>query len=343
MRNIGRLFLIDGRFVNAARCGNGHINDTFLAAYEHEAEVRRFIHQRINSRIFPDIPGLMQNISRVTRHIAQRSGRSLTLIPARNGLDYAVDEAGAVWRTYVFIEGAKTVEIPQSPDQAFEAACAFGQFAAMLVDLGGPALNETIPHFHDTSRRFSALLDAVSADAAGRAAAVKDDIRFALQCEELAGAWAALRERHVPERVVHNDTKMNNVLLADNGEHCVIDLDTVMPGLSLYDFGDMVRTGAASAREDETDLSKMHVRPEYYRAIARGFSEGCGGMLSSIEREYFLTAAKAITFENGIRFLTDYLQGDIYFRVHRPAHNLDRARSQFALVRSMMESETQLA
>jgi hypothetical protein len=339
VQSIGRRFAIDGEFVEARRYGSGHINDTFLAVYADGSRTARFIHQRINSRVFPDVPALMENISRITKHLA---GESLTLVCSHAGGPYVVDKAGAFWRTYVFLQGARTIDVPESPEQAFDAARAFGRFTSRLADLPGPPLHETIPHFHDTKQRFQTLRKALCENVAGRAALAKDEAQFAFKRASLAGIWDHLRRRGVPQRTVHNDTKISNVLLMEGGAHRVIDLDTVMPGLSLYDFGDMVRSGAASAPEDERDLQKVRVRPEYYRAIVRGFSEGCGSLLSALEREHFLTAAKAIAFEQGIRFLTDYLQGDVYFRVDRPGQNLDRARTQFALLRSLEAGEGEL-
>jgi aminoglycoside phosphotransferase (APT) family kinase protein len=338
--DIVELFAAGGTFLHAERLSTGHINETFVASFRTCAGTSRMILQRINSSVFTDIPALMQNISRVTRHLA---GRSLTLVPTRVGGDYAKDSRGGYWRAYEYVENGRTIDVPQTPQQAFEAARAFGDFASRLADLPGPRLNETIPRFHDTLHRFAALRQALRTDAVGRAATAGDEIRFALGRENLAATWDRLRALGVRERAVHNDTKINNVLLSPGGDHRIIDLDTVMPGLLLYDFGDMVRTGAASAPEDERDLRKVQIRPEYYRAIVRGFSEGWGALLTGVERAHFVIAAKTMIFENGIRFLTDYLNGDTYFRVVRTSQNLDRARTQFALVRSLEAGEEQPA
>lgn len=342
-----RRFLIHGEAVAAAPHGSGHINDTFAVTVSQAGTAVRYIFQRINHRIFTDVPALMDNILRVTSHQQARiaatdstdaSRRSLTVIPARDGHPYVRDDHGAWWRAYLFIEQALTYDKIESTTQARTAARAFGEFQRLLADMPGERLNETIPAFHDTPRRYTTFEAAVLADAAGRAAGCREDIVFARGRKPLASTLTDLLGAGLlPERVTHNDTKLNNVMLDDaTGEGvCVIDLDTVMPGLSLYDFGDMVRSATNAAAEDETDLSKVVARPDIFAALAEGFLTGAGAALNDVERAHLVVAGQVITYEIGLRFLTDHLQGDVYFKVKRPNHNLDRARNQFALLRSL--------
>jgi len=226
----------------------------------------------------------------------------------------------------------------QSTAQAFEAAQAFGRFQGLLADLPAPRLHDTIPDFHHTPKRFAALLDAISVDTANRAARAMPEIEFALRLEPIT---PVLLDANLPERVTHNDCKLNNVLLDDTtgAAVCVIDLDTVMPGLALYDFGDMVRTTTSPAMEDERDLSKVTMQFPMFEALARGYLASAGGFLTAAETDLLAFSGKLITFEIGLRFLTDYLRGDTYYKVHREAHNLDRCRAQFQLVRSIGQQE----
>jgi aminoglycoside phosphotransferase (APT) family kinase protein len=342
-----RRFAIYGEVVAAVPYGSGHINDTFAVTVSQAGTAVRYIFQRINHRIFTDVPALMDNILRVTSHQQARlaatgaddaSRRSLTVIPARDGKPYVRDNGGAWWRAYLFIERALTHDKIESAAQARTAAQAFGEFQRLLADLPGGRLSETIPAFHDTPRRYATFEAAAQTDVAGRAAGCADDVAFARSKEPLARTLTDLLAAGlVPERVTHNDTKLNNVMLDDDtgAGVCVIDLDTVMPGLSLYDFGDMVRSATNAAAEDETDLTKVVARPEIFAALAEGFLAGAGAALNDVERAHLVIAGRVITYEIGLRFLTDHLQGDVYFKIKRPGHNLDRARNQFALVRSL--------
>jgi len=342
-----RRFAIHGEAVAAAPHGSGHINDTFAVTVSQAGTPVRYIFQRINHRIFTDVPALMDNILRVTSHQQARlaatgaedaSRRSLTVIPGRDGLPYVRDDHGAWWRAYLFIERALTHDKIESAAQARTAARAFGEFQRLLADLPGGRLSETIPAFHHTPRRYATFEAAAQADAAGRAAGCADDVAFARSREPLARTLTDLLAAGlVPERVTHNDTKLNNVMLDDatGAGVCVIDLDTVMPGLSLYDFGDMVRSATNAAAEDETDLAKVVARPEIFAALAEGFLAGAGAALNDVERAHLVVAGKVMTYEVGLRFLTDHLQGDVYFKIKRPDHNLERARNQFALLRSL--------
>jgi hypothetical protein len=347
-RSVAQQFRIMGEFRHAEPYGTGHINDTYAAVFDQGGTPVRYILQRINHKVFQNPPALMDNIRRVTTHIgaklageAEASRRALTLIPARDGSVFQQDEAGNFWRAYIFIEKARTYDALQSPAQAFEAAKAFGHFQQLLVDLPAPPLHETIVGFHDTPRRFAQLEQAIARDAANRAQLARPEIEFALQRKNITGR---LLTAGLPVRVTHNDTKLNNVMLDDaTGEGiCVIDLDTVMPGLAPYDFGDMVRTGTSPTVEDERDLSKVTMQFPMFEALVRGYLASAAGFLTKPEREHLAFAGKLITFEIGIRFLADFLAGDVYFKVHHDAHNLDRCRTQFQLIRSMEQQEERM-
>ena len=349
VRALSAQFQILGDFVSVAPYGSGHINDTFCAVYDQGGTPVRYIHQRINHNIFKNPEALMANVERVTRHLGGKvanlpdaSRRVLTLVPTRAGAPYLHDGNGNTWRTYVFVEKAKTYDAIETPRQAFEAAKAFGTFQGLLADLPAPRLHDTIPDFHHTPKRFEALERSLQADARNRAREAAPEIAFALAHKSMTGALVdALARGELPERVTHNDTKLNNVMLDDaSGEGiCVIDLDTVMPGLVLYDFGDMVRTSTSPGREDEKDLSKIYLQFPMFEALVRGYVASAGGFLTPAEKSFLAFSGKLITFEIGIRFLTDYLAGDVYFKVHREGHNLDRCRTQFKLVRSIEENE----
>ena len=343
-----RQFEIGGEFLEAIPYGSGHINDTYRVRFGNGAAPRFSILQRINHHIFKRPEALMENIERVTAHLAaqvaedpDRGRRVLTLIPARDGRYWHVDAEGNHWRAYRFIEGARSYDAVESTEQAFQAARAFGRFQQLLASLPAPRLHDTIPEFHHAPKRFKALEEAVAKDAAGRAALAKREIEFVLAREAITGV---LLKANLPERVTHNDTKFNNVMLDDaTGEGiCVIDLDTVMPGLTPYDFGDMVRTTTSPAMEDERDLSKVTMQFPMFEALVRGYLESAGGFLTKEEKRLLAFSGKSITFELGIRFLTDYLEGDTYFKVHREGHNLDRCRTQFKLVESIEEQEEEM-
>ena len=349
VRSISQNFAIAGNFLDAVPYGTGHINDTYRATYSQDGTPLRYIHQRLNHAIFKDPPALMDNVRRVTEHLHRKlagrpdSGRrALTLVPARDGRPFFQDEAGNYWRTYLFIERARTYDAVESPTQAFQAAKAFAKFQEDLADLPPPPLHVTLPDFHDTPKRFAAFEQAVAADAAGRVRLAGPEIEFVRRREPIAGVLLELhRQGEIPERTTHNDTKLNNVML-DDATHegiCVIDLDTVMPGLALYDFGDMVRTTTNPALEDERDLSKVRMLMPMYEALVRGYLAAAGHFLNKVERQHLAFAGKLITLEIGLRFLTDFLSGDVYFKVHREAHNLGRCRTQFKLVESIESQE----
>jgi hypothetical protein len=345
VRLVAQAFQIYGDFVSAEPYGSGHINDTYCVVFDQAGSPVRYIFQRINHNIFKTPVALMEKVQRVTTHLGAKtagepeaSRRVLTLVPARDGKPYFCDADGNHWRVYFFIEKARTYDAVESTAQAFQAAKAFGRFQKLLADLPAPRLHDTIPDFHHTPKRFAALEKAIAADVANRAALAKPEIEFALAHKNITGILLAAK---LPERVTHNDTKFNNVMLDDatgNGV-CVIDLDTVMPGLALYDFGDMIRTTTSPAKEDERDLTKVRMQFPMFEAVVRGYLETAGEFLTPAEKSFLAFSGKLITFEIGIRFLTDFLAGDVYFKIHREGHNLDRSRTQFKLVESIEQQE----
>lgn len=349
VRAVGRAFALYGDFQSAEPYGSGHINDTYCASYSQAGVAVRYIHQRINHNIFRNVPGLMDNVARVTQHQRnvleaagdpQASRKALSLVPARDGQAWHQDADGNYWRTYLFIEGARTHDVIRSEAQAEQAARGFGEFQKLVATLPGERLVETIPDFHNTPARFEQLQQAIRKDSARRASTCADEIDFCESCAGWVGRLVELnRAGRIPERVTHNDTKLNNVMLDDVTQEavCVIDLDTVMPGLALYDFGDMVRTATNSAPEDERDLSRTHVRMNIFEALVRGYLSSAKTFLVDEEINQLAFAGQLITFEIGTRFLADHLNGDVYFKVHREGHNLDRCRTQFKLAREMQE------
>ncbi len=348
LRDLMYKFAVYGDFVVATPFGMGNVNDTFQVTFDQGGVRLHYILQRINSNVFHDPVGVMENIDRVTSHIlrkvrsARMETKKRTLRRLRNydNKPYVQDENGDYWRAYVFIENARAYEVLETPEQAYRIAMAFGEFQKQLVDLPGGRLNETIPDFHNTPKRFERLEEAIREDVCGRAASVAAEIDFALSLKDEAGTLLRLNESgDIPERITHNDTKSNNILIDDlSGEGvCVLDLDTVMPGLSLYDFGDMVRSATNSAGEDEVDCAKVWMRFDMYEALYTGFLMAADGFMTSAEKENLPLAGKVITTEIGIRFLTDYLEGDTYFKIRRPQHNIERCRNQFKLVRSISE------
>lgn len=351
MRALAASFALHGDFQSGAPYGSGHINDTFAIEMDQAGTPVRYIFQRINHGIFTRPKELMDNIARVCAHseaacraldLPGRTRRTLTVVPAADGQPYVVDADGYHWRCYLFIEQARTYDRIENEQQAYEAAKAFGGFQKLLADLGGERLHETVPDFHNTRARYQNLLKAIDADRCNRAASVREEIDFFTSREADTGRVLDLmREGTLPERVTHNDCKLNNVMIDDaTGEGiCVIDLDTVMPGTVLYDFGDMVRTSTSPALEDEPDTSKVTLQMPMFEALVHGYLAGAGTMLCAAELEELPFAGKLITMETGMRFLTDHLEGDRYFKIHREGHNLDRCRTQIALVRSI---ETQL-
>jgi aminoglycoside phosphotransferase (APT) family kinase protein len=327
----------------------GHINDTYIVT----TGSNRYVLQRINQIVFTKPVQVMANIVRITKHIRTKlaaadpmsAQRQLEVIPTTDGGGYYRDAGGDVWRMYNFIEEAVTYDSLQSAALAREAARMFGWFQRMLIDLPGPPLHETIPGFHNTPRRFERFQEVLTADVANRAKNAKAEIEFVFENAAICHVLSDLVQRgEVPVRIAHNDAKINNVMLdPQTGQGvCIIDLDTVMPGLSVYDFGDLVRTATCAAAEDERDLSKVAVDVALFEALARGFVAETRLFLTPTERRHLVFGGKLITFEQLIRFLTDYLAGDIYYKVHREGHNLDRSRTQMKLVQSIIEHEQDL-
>ena len=338
-------FRIPGDLVSAVPHGSGHINDTYVATYEHAGRRTRYIHQKLNTHVLPDPVAVMDNVSRVVAHLKRKASESaagpmkaLELVPAADGRPFYVHDGTQYWRTFDFVEGAKTVDVAESPDQVRNAAAAIGRFQRLLGDLPPPRLKETIPGFHDTAKHFDRLLAALDADTADRATHCTREVEFARTRAGLAAAISRqLAAGAIPERISHNDTKLNNVMLdADTGVGvCVIDLDTVMPGSVLYDFGDLVRTATTTCPEDEADLGKVRMNIDLFAAIAEGYLASTVGWLEDAEIASLVLSGRVITFECGIRFLADFLNGDTYFRTAYPEHNLVRCRSQFALLEDL--------
>ncbi len=333
--------------LGAVRYGQGHINDTFcLVCQSQEGDAVRFILQGLSSAAFPHPEELMANFVGITSYLKEavtaQGGdplrETLSIVKTRDGKDCYTDKTGKVWRLMPFVEGTDCLQSAATPELFAASARAFGKFQRMLKDYPAHTLFETIPKFHHTRNRFEKFKAALEADVMGRAAGVQEEIGFVLAREaDCSVALDALDRGELPLRVTHNDTKLNNVLLdrATGEGICVIDLDTVMPGLSINDFGDSIRFGANHSAEDEKDLSKVNFDLDLYEVYTRGFLEGAAGTLTDTERKYLPWGARLMTLECGIRFLTDYLEGDHYFHIKRPDHNLDRCRTQFKLVADM--------
>lgn len=336
-----------GVLISSKAYGSGHINDTFLLEYELKDKTRnKVILQRMNTEAFLYPEELMENILGVTSFLKKKiiacggdpERETLNIIKTKDNAPYYVDSEGNYWRCYKFISDAKCLDKVDTPEQFYESAVAFGRFQHLLADYPVETLHETIKGFHDTRARFAAFKRAVDEDVKGRAQGVQREIEFVLKREEVANYFSEMLDKNeIPLRVTHNDTKLNNVMFDKNTGKgiCVIDLDTVMPGLAMNDFGDSIRFGASTAAEDETDLTKVSCSMELFETYTKGFFAGCEGGLTKQEIELMPMGAKVMTYECGMRFLTDYLQGDIYFRIHRENHNLDRCRTQFKLVEDM--------
>ena len=340
-------FDFGGEIAGALRYGQGHINDTFCVYVQDDnGDCVRYILQRINTETFRDPDGLMENITGVTdylRGVITRNGgdparETLTVLRTRDGKPYFRDSQDGCWRVYPFVEGTVCLQSVQRPEQFYESAKTFGKFQMLLAGYDASSLHETIARFHDTRDRFRNFQRALREDPCGRAKDVRQETEFVLSREkDCAVLMDLLDAGELPLRVTHNDTKLNNILIdkATGRGICVIDLDTVMPGLSLNDYGDSIRFGANHCAEDERDLSKVNFDLDLYRIYTKGFLEAAGDALTPAEKEYLPWGAKMMTLECGIRFLTDYLEGDHYFRIHRDGQNLDRCRTQFKLVSDM--------
>jgi Ser/Thr protein kinase RdoA (MazF antagonist) len=345
LREVFDQFDASGTYLSGRAYGSGHIHDTYLIETS-EKDQDDYILQRLNNRIFKNIPQLQHNIERVTVHLRNKISlirgadvkrECLTLISSRDGKTWITDREGSFWRMYIFISNHHLYDIVDSAEKAYEGGIAIGRFQAMLSDLGGEPLFETIPWFHDIEKRLETFNEKVLNDPAGR---VKDCLyeidRVNSGSEKMKTILRLGREGKIPLRITHNDTKFNNILLDENDKAlCVIDLDTVMPGYVHYDFGDAIRTAASCAAEDEADLSKVKMNTGLFEAYARGYLRETRDTLNDTEKEWLAFAPQLITYTIAVRFLTDYIDGDHYFKIHHKHHNLQRARAQLQLVRSM--------
>jgi Ser/Thr protein kinase RdoA (MazF antagonist) len=349
---LGRQFDIAGRPVKVTPVTTGHIHDTYLVTYVDSGRSTRYIHQRINQHVFRDPPRLMENIERVIRHLRAKLERERHpdisrhvpgLVRAFDGRPYSLDEDNAYWRTWLHLDGMRSYDTVRSPQLARRAATAFGRFVRLLADLPGPRLNETVADFHDTPKRYEQLRRAIDADVCGRVNQAWEEIDFAGDRMAMAYTLVELQAQGaLRQGIAHNDTKISNVLFDAVSDEalCVIDLDTVMPGLLLLDFGDLVRTAGSASSEDERQLERVSVRLPVFEALASGYLSETASLFNEQELSLLPFAGKLVSLETGVRFLTDYLEGDRYFKTAYPQHNLERARNQFALVRSIEKQES---
>lgn len=353
VKELGARFRIDGSFVRAERFGSGHINDTWRSEYEAGGTVVRYVHQAINEEIFRDVAGVMRNVDRVTTHLRVRAAASEdanrwevpALVPTREDELWCRDERGVAWRTYECIEPGRTFDEAPGPDVAREAARGFGRFARELADFDPSTLVESIPRFHDLDGRIARLRGATFEDPVGRAALVDRELEAIWSRVDIADEMRALRASGgLPVRVAHNDTKVNNALIDETTGRAVaiLDLDTVMPGTLLFDYGDLVRTASCRAAEDEPDARLVTVEADLFEAVTEGFVSEISSFATEAELDHLLFGGRFMTYIIGIRFLTDYIEGDPYFRTARPDHNLDRARTQLALLGSLEENAVAL-
>ena len=335
-------FVLDGDVVSVSPYGEGHINSTFLV----ETTDKKYILQKVNGVVFKNPVEVIENIDLVTAFLREKiiaeggnpERETLTLVPTPNGEKYIISDDGELYRVYIFIDNTKCYQLIENSDILYKAAKAFAKFMKNVADFDASQLHETIANFHNTADRYNNFIKAVEADKVGRLASVAAEVEFVkARKADTELVVSKLQSGELPLRVTHNDTKVNNILMdAKSGEGlCVIDLDTVMPGSLLYDFGDSLRFGASSAAEDETDLDKVYFRLEMFEAFAKGFLEEMSECITKSEVELLAFSVKLLTLECGMRFLTDYLDGDTYFKIHYPDHNLDRARNQFKLVSDM--------
>ena len=344
MLSICSHFRLEGTPILCSPFGGGHINRTYLVVTN---APRLYILQCVNGAVFKDAPGLMGNIAAVCAHLQRKvtdPRHAMNLVPTLEGDDYIllpddeINGSPVCWRVFDYVPGGVCLDLPESPEDLRQTGAAFGMFQNQLADFPAHTLVESIPHFHDTPDRFRQLHQAINEDRSGRLQQVQSEAEALLRYEE-DGHYLAdlLSGGRLPLRVTHNDTKLNNVMLDEKTRTplCVMDLDTVMPGLIAHDFGDAIRTGACTAAEDEQDLTKVGMSMPMYRAFTEGFLGACGRSLTPLEVESLPWGAKLMTLECAVRFMTDHLNGDIYFRVHRENHNLDRCRTQLALLRDM--------
>jgi Ser/Thr protein kinase RdoA (MazF antagonist) len=340
-------FCFDGDLLKAEPILSGHINDSYAVWFRRaDGENHRYLLQRINHNVFQSPEKVMENIEGITTHLRKKivaaggdpERETINLVPTMDGGSLHQTGGGEYWRAETFIEGAQTYDDVEDLEHVYNVAKAFGQFQRLVSDFPAERLHHTIPDFHHTPKRFAAFVKAVERDVENRARSVREEIEFVeRRAEETSTLIALLQQGQLPQRVTHNDTKFNNVMIDDETGKgiCVIDLDTVMPGLSLYDFGDAVRSGANSASEDECDLSQVTIDLDIFDRFVAGYVDAAREFLTPLEIDYLPFSAKLMTFECGMRFLTDHLNGDVYFRIYRQNHNLDRCRTQFKMVQDI--------
>lgn len=347
VRDIIGQFAIYGDIVSCKGFGNGHINTTLVSTFNQAGTPVKYTHQKINKQIFTRPDHVMENISLVTSHIREKleerqtplaSSHVLTVVPAKDGRPYAIDADGEYWRTYLFVDHVFSYEKLDDPVVAGRLGSMIGQFQSQLSDLDGARLHETIARFHDMRWRYEQFKEALAKDAVGRAASCQEEIDFILSNEERGVVITDLyRTGKLRKGITHNDTKLNNVLFDEETLEaaCVIDLDTVMPGTILFDTGDMIRTATITGEEDETDLSKITCDVTMFKALMEGYLSEASSFLSPLEKSLLAESGRTITLIMAVRFLTDYLNGDVYYKISRPEHNIDRMRTQMQLIRSM--------
>ncbi len=347
-------FALNGIFTGYEKINNGHINSTYNLIFEENGKIMKYVLQKVNTVVFKNPDKLMNNIVAVTSHIARKNvennvpdaeRRTLHFCPCKDGKYYYIDTNNECWRVYVFVDDVYTFNTIDSEEVFYNAGVAFGEFQKILADFDGSSLAETIENFHNTAARFEALKKSIEENKSGRLDTATAEVQFALERESDTHVLVdMIAEGKLPLRVTHNDTKLNNILFDNisNQGICIIDLDTVMPGLSLYDFGDSIRSGANTAAEDEKDLSKVSLSLSLYEAYVKGYLSSAKDSLTDLEKELLPFGAKMMTYECGIRFLADYLDGDVYFKTSRPEHNLDRCRTQFKLVADMERKMEQM-
>lgn len=339
-------FAVGGEFISAIPYGSGHINDTRLVTMREDGVEKQYVLQRINHKVFKNPAQLMENYVGVTsylKEVIEKDGgdpmrETINVVKTKDGKNFYFSDEGNYYRLIYFVNGSISYDKVENPEQFYESAVAFGNFQYLLRDYPAETLHETIANFHNTPDRIRLFEEALKADVCGRAKDVQAEIDFVLSHREFAATLENARQAgKLPLRVTHNDTKLNNILFDEKSGRpiCIVDLDTIMPGYSVNDFGDSIRFGATTALEDEKDLSKVNFDISLYELYVKGFIEGTKGGLTDVEMELLPIGAIMMTFECGTRFLTDYLSGDTYFKIHREGHNLDRARNQFKLVSDM--------
>ena len=343
---IMRAFGVEGKIGICEPFGGGHINDTYRVVTQREKGVEEYVLQRMNTRVFQDPAGLMNNIKQITEYmqgvILVRGGdpkrETLHFYSTHEGKMYHVDEEGGYWRLQDRIERSRSYDYAVSHEMFAGTGEVFGRFLADLADFPAEELVEVIPNFHNTRVRYQTFVSEVEANCAGRSEECRAEIEFALSRKKMAESIVKqLENNELPLRVTHNDTKINNVLMDEDTDQpiCIVDLDTIMPGACAYDFGDSIRFGASSALEDEKDLDKVYMKLDLFEAYTEGYMKAVGKTLTPAEAKSLAIGAILMTYETGIRFLGDYLNGDVYFKTHRPGQNLDRARTQLKLVADM--------